>query len=232
MRNQEDRGACVCFAALANLEAELKAQVQEDVDLSEQYANWLYMNMDSVPKDWCKDGLKTTLAAQYLAKHGVCMEGLCPYEDAAAIAAHCSDKPSQKATREAKYGIGEYSLIDNLGILGPSIANPKYLEAVLCHGHDVVLGVHVAWGATPDSDGVFDVIRDKYGNPLQSGGGHAMLIVGYNRIASTPYVIYKNSWGTSEGINGYFNLSYDYIRAYARYGYIVHKFRQDMPSHP
>lgn len=161
VRNQEDRGTCVCFASLANLEVPLKAQLQEDVDLSEQYANWLYM--DIAGNDWCKDGLKTTLTAQYLTQYGVCMEGLCASEDASAIAAHCSDKPSIKARQEAKYGIGEYALIDNLGILGPSIANPSYLEAILCHGHDIVFGVHVAWGKTPDTNGVFDIILDKHG---------------------------------------------------------------------
>lgn len=230
IKDQLDRGTCVCFASLANLEVPLKAQLQAETDLSEQYANWLYMQ--NAGNDWCKDGLKTTLAAQYLSSDGVCMESLCAYEDAAAIGTHCNGGPSRAARREAKYGIEEYTLIDNLGILGPSIANPAYLEALLCHGHDIVFGVHVAWGRNPDVNGVFDVILDRYGNPLQSRGGHAMLMVGYNRTTPLPYVLCKNSWGTSVGVGGYYYLSYDYIRRYARYGYIVHKFRQDMPSHP
>lgn len=228
IRDQMDRGTCVCFASLANLEVPLKAQLQADVDLSEQYANWLYML--NLGNNWCNDGLKTTLAAQYLSTYGVCMESLCVYEDAATIGQHCDDMPSQTARDEADYGIGEYTIIDNLGMFGPSIANPNYLEALLCHGHDVVFGVHVAWGKEPDANGIFDVLLDKYGNPLQSRGGHAMLIVGYNRTKQ--YVVCKNSWGTSVGTGGHYNLSYDYIRRYARYGYIVQKFRQDMPSHP
>lgn len=230
IKDQEDRGTCVCFAALANLEVALMADLNEEVDLSEQYANWLFML--NAGSDWGKDGLKTTLAAQYLSQYGVCMEALCPYEDAASIGTHCNDKPSQKARQEASYGIEEYTLIDNLGILGPSIANPNYLEALLCHGHDIVFGVHVAWGRNPDSNGVYDIILDKYGNPLQSRGGHAMLIVGYDRSGPIPYVMCKNSWGTSVGVGGYYYLSYDYIRRYARYGYIVHRFRQNMPPHP
>ncbi len=59
-----------------------------------------------------------------------------------------------------------------------------------------------------------------------------MLIVGYNRSAPIPYIICKNSWGTSVGVSGYYNLSFDYIRQYARYSYIVQKFRLDMLSHP
>jgi hypothetical protein len=229
VRDQLDRGTCVCFASLANLETPLKASLGEEVDLSEQYANWLYML--NAGSDWCADGLKTTLAAQYLSVDGVCMEALCPYEDAATVGAHCPAWPQPRAKSESRYGIGDYSLIDNLGINGPSIANPRYLEALLCHGHDIVFGVQVAWGKSPDAAGVFDVIRDRFGNPLKSRGGHAMLIVGYNRDAPSPYVICKNSWGTSVGAAGYYYLSYDYIRQYARYGYIVHRFRDDMPKH-
>ena len=46
-----------------------------------------------------------------------------------------------------------------------------------------------------------------------------MLIVGYNRPGG--YFIVKNSWGTSRGQNGYVYLSYDYIRTYAKYGYVI-----------
>jgi C1A family cysteine protease len=227
IRDQLDRETCVCFASLANLESQLKFELQTDVDLSEQYANWLYMW--NLHKNWCSDGLKTTLAAQYLSVYGVCEEDRCVYEDAATIGGHCRRKPTPTAMQAAKYGIADYTVIDNYGILGPSIANPKYLEAVLCHGHDIVFGVHVAWGRTPDANGVLDVLLSKYGTPLPSVGGHAMLIVGYDRVKE--FVICKNSWGTSVGVGGYYNLSYDYVRTYARYGYIA-ALRRDMPPHP
>lgn len=94
----------------------------------------------------------------------------------------------------------------------------------------MVFGTHVAWG-TPNSDHIYDVILDNYGNPLQSRGGHAMVIVGYDRRnASLPYFICKNSWGTQAGDEGYYYLSYDYIRTYAKYGYIVQQIRKSMPT--
>src|SRR5262245_30854037 len=40
IKDQEDRGTCVCFASLACLEAILKGNGNQ-VILSEQYANWL-----------------------------------------------------------------------------------------------------------------------------------------------------------------------------------------------
>ena len=71
------------------------------------------------------------------------------------------------------------------------------------------------------------MITDRYGNPVRSGGGHAMLIVGYNRAGVIPYFVCKNSWGSTLGQNGYYYLSYDYIIEYAKYGYIVHEIQSD-----
>ena len=67
-------------------------------------------------------------------------------------------------------------------------------------------------------------IRQNYGgSPAPSVGGHAMLLVGFNRPAliANRYFIFKNSWNASHGHSGYFYLSYDYIRTYGKYGYAV-----------
>lgn len=229
IKDQDIRGTCVAHAALANLEAILKSQGLLDIDLSEQYAHWLFMRLQGL--DQCYDGIRTTLAARYLAQEGVCKEEDCIYEDFKTVQTHCNSTPSLQAKRNAIYGIEQYALIDRIGFFGPSIANSDYLEAILCHGHDIVLGIYVAWG-NPDEDGVYDVLLDRYGNPQATDPdqGHAMLIVGYNRSAAIPYFICKNSWGVTDGVNGYWYLSYDYIRTYAKYGYITLKICLDMPT--
>jgi hypothetical protein len=228
IKAQLDRGTCVCFASLACLEAHAKRSgVAGELDLSEQYANWLFMRF--LARDQCDDGLRTTLSARFLSTKGVCEEQYAPYEDFATVSTHCTADPSAEAKANAVYGIGTYTIIERLGYLGPSIANTDYLECVLSRGLDVVFGTHVAWGL-PDPNGVYDVVLDPYGNPLSSRGGHAMLIVGYVKNAPEPYFILKNSWGPERGVNGYYYLSHDYVRQYAKYGYIVHSLRTDMPT--
>lgn len=229
---QNDRGTCVCFASLAALEAILKRQQNLDTALSEQYAHWLFMKQEK--KTQCDDGLRATLAARYLSMFGICEETHYPYTDLATIKKDCTSEPPDLAKKNAKYGVAEYALIHRPGVpglLGPSIANTAYLETLLHHGHDIVLGTEVAWGK-PDENGVLDVVLNKYKNALESRGGHAMLIVGYNRSVPLPYFIVKNSWGKEKGNQGYYYLSYDYIRTYAKYGYIILKMLTNMTSTP
>jgi len=59
------------------------------------------------------------------------------------------------------------------------------------------------------------------GVPAEPKGGHAMLIVGYNKTVPKPYFIVKNSWGAGNGHEGYLYISYDYMKTYAKYGYYI-----------
>jgi len=226
VKNQSNRGTCVCFASMAGLEV---AYGGGSLDLSEQYANYLYMKAEG---HGCKSaGLQTHMSADYLAAHGVCQEGICQYQnDKYNFPSYCNNgglpAPAKRVSAEASspYRIKTYqkiwrndSLISDSGLW---INNPRYLEALLRSGKDIVFGTHVAGWVTPYT-GVLDVKLDPDGDPLPSVGGHAMLIVGYNKPGE--YFIVKNSWGTSKGQAGYLYLSYDYIRTYAKYGYVINE---------
>jgi len=224
VKNQNNRGTCVCFASMAGLEV---AYGGGSLDLSEQFANYLYMTAES---RGCKDaGLKTTDSANYLANDGVCVETICPYQnDKYNFPSYCNNAAPAappmrvEAVSKRPYKIKSYQKIwrnDSLTTdTGIWINNPRYLESLLRAGHDIVFGTHVAGWITPYT-GTIDVKLTGGGNPLPSVGGHAMLVVGYDR--NQEYFIVKNSWGTSKGQAGYVYLSYDYIRTYAKYGYVI-----------
>jgi hypothetical protein len=225
VKSQGNRGTCVCFASMAGLEV---AYGGGSLDLSEQFANYLYMTAES---RGCKDaGLYTHMSANYLANDGVCRESVCPYQNNKySFPAYCNNGaitpvPPMRADAVANrpFKIKSYQKIwrnDSLTTdTGIWINNPRYLECLLRAGHDIVFGTHVAGWVTPYT-GIIDVKLTGGGDPLPSVGGHAMLVVGYDR--NQEYFIVKNSWGTSKGQAGYVYLSYDYIRTYAKYGYVI-----------
>lgn len=222
VKNQNPRGTCVCFASMAGLEM---AYGGGSLDLSEQYANWVYMTAEGRS---CKQaGLQTHNSANYLAAHGVSTESRCAYQTS--FAAWCNNGGSPPPTARADadshspYRISSYQKIwrnnDLTTDTGAWINNPRYLEGILASGKDIVFGTHVAGWTTASMAAVVDVQLNASGDPLPSVGGHAILLVGYNRTGQ--YFIAKNSWGTGRGHAGYVYLSYDYIRTYAKYGYYI-----------
>ena len=224
VKDQNNRGTCVCFASLAGLEAKYGSTT---LDLSEQYANYLYMTAEG---HGCKSaGLQTTNSADYLKANGVCQESVCPYQnDKYNFPAYCNNGGAPApAMRTSAVGHDPYRIKSFEKIwrdeslttdIGNWINNPRYLMSILASGQDIVFGTHVAGWVSPYG-GIIDVTLTPGGDPVGSVGGHAMLVVGYNRTEE--YFIVKNSWGTSRGHAGYVYLSFDYVRTYSKYGYII-----------
>lgn len=236
VKDQGIRATCVPFAALAQIEAQIKATEGQEVDLSEQYANWLFMKING--KNQCNDIVVTTDAVVHLTNHGVCEEPLFPYEDKEVVERHCGAQPSAEAKANAQYGIEDYDILFRFGHSGPSLSNPNYVETILSQGHDIVVGLEIAL-IRPDDNGVYDVFLDRFRRAVSVTGtnglsgnapGHAMLVVGYDKRGPQPFFIVKNSWGADKGDHGYFFLSYEYFSTYAKVGYIITGVRTDMSA--
>ncbi len=209
VKDQGPRGTCVAFASNAALEP--FPSIPDN--LSEQFTNHLFMKKENRPA--CEDGIATYKAADYL-KSGTIRETMWAYTNAPPA---CNANAPAVTLYTPKYGIKSSLPLSGGGIL--SIKNTALLEAILGTGGNVVLGTHVAWDGSK-AGGILDVvINSGTGQIAASRGGHAMVIVGYNKPQR--YFIVKNSWGAGYGHGGYLYLSYDYIRTYAKYGYWVTK---------
>lgn len=236
VKDQGTRATCVPFAALAQIEAKIKATEGRTVDLSEQYTNWLLMKING--KNQCNDIIQTTNTAFHLKTHGVCEEALFAYEDREEVETHCSAEPSLQAKENARYGIADYDVLFRFGHSGPSLSNPNYIETILAQGDDIVVGLEIAL-IRPDDNGVFDVFLDRFRRAISVTGttglsgsapGHAVLVVGYDRRPPQPHFIVKNSWGADKGDHGYFFLSYEYFTTYAKVGYTITGIRTDLTA--
>ena len=218
IKDQGNRGTCVSHAAMALLEA--YGHISDN--LSEQYTHYKFNEFLGRRHDE-NAGLRTTDSAPFLARSDgrVCLEPNWPYISSQATVNNLvragTYGPPQAAVNDQTYGIGAYKIIEDKGLTGESIKNTRYLEALLYQGYNIVIGVWVSWD-DKDNNGVLDPRLDSRGQPI-GRGGHAMLVVGYNRTEQ--YFIVKNSWRNTWGHSGYGYFSYDYIRSCAKYGYVV-----------
>ncbi len=215
VKDQGARGTCTAFAALGGLEARGK---REGVtrDLSENHAFQLFMS-ESGQSCTVSGGFTTWQTGPILTERGVCAESFMPYTSNAcpsSVPVSCQSSGNARFTSTAHFFTPTYG---GTGALRAD--NTNLLESFIKAGHDIVYGLNVAGNDWSGGDGIIDVQVDGSGNPAPSVGGHAMLIVGYNRTQN--YFIVKNSWGTDWGHDGYAHISYEYIQTYGKYGYAV-----------
>jgi C1A family cysteine protease len=225
VKNQGGRGSCVAHASCGCLEA--FPQIPDD--LSEQYLHYKFNEFMGRRHD-ANQGLKTTNAAGYLARPDgrICEEADWPYMTQGAINRAVRDGvygPPADAINNQDYGIISYKIITDKGTTGDSIKNTRYLEALVYQGYNVVIGTWVSWD-DKDNNGILDPVLDSNGNPV-GRGGHAMVVVGYNR--ANQYFIVKNSWGPGWGHSGYALLHYNLIRSCFKYGFVV---KEPLPPTP
>lgn len=220
IKDQGYRNTCVAFASVAGLEAAYRKR-GTTVDISENHAYNVFMpHVDKTCHD--DQGVPTWKAAGWLTGKQVCSEGQNPYiSDEKAPGTNCATIPPACSPQ---FGFATtiplYGTEGGAGTL--SINNTNYLESFLDAGLDIVGGFFLAgtdWSDGTAESGVIDVQTDASGNPIGGTGGHAMLIVGYNRVQR--YFIIKNSLGTDFGHDGYAYVSYDFMQTYAKYGYVV-----------
>lgn len=218
IKNQGARGTCVAFAAMAGIESWYKWKNAATRDLSEQHAFEIFMAKEGKKSCW-DDGLQTWKAAGYLTTDRVCSNWAytttLPACDVTVPATCSSSATHGHTSTQVLFATAQ-------GGTGTQVAeNTNYLESILAAGNDIVFGLFLAgsdWSDTTIDTGVIDV-QLVGGNPAPAYGGHAMLMVGYNRSAN--YFELKNSWGADQGHAGYVRVSYEYLQTYAKYGYYI-----------
>lgn len=227
VKSQGGRGTCVAHASMGLLEA--FSHIPDD--LSEQCTHYKFNEFLNRPHNQ-DAGLRTTDAAPFLARSDgrVCLESDWPYipnqSTINSLVANNNYNPPQDCLSGGAFGIGSYKIITDKGLTGESIKNTRYLEALLFKGHNIVIGTWVSWD-DKDNNGILDPVLDSNGNPI-GRGGHAMLVVGYNRLSQ--YFIVKNSWGRGWGHNGYAYLHYNLIRSCFKYGFVVNSVVPAAPT--
>jgi hypothetical protein len=241
IRDQADRGTCGVFAATAAIEARYRRDYGLSLNLSEQYFMHIvkstdlrsprYYKYENQSSYWWGAGshsialatsypLPLETEAPYLNQTGMNNVRL-SIPAAGALTWH-SD-PAQNPTtqaqidafeysplyiplsarRNARYGVSSYTLLNT-----SQARNTTLLEDYISTNREVAIDVELKWRYDA-ATGIH-----QYDSTVNYGG-HAMLIVGYDRTQS--YFLLKNSWGGTS----YVKVSYEFIQNAAYSGAVV-----------
>jgi len=186
VKNQEQCGSCWAFSATGVLESAHAIKTGQLVELSEQQlvdCSGEYGNMG------CNGGMPSWALEYVRYNKGQDTEDSYPYTGQDGSCQFSSSSVGATVTDVMNITQGdETSLKSALGTVGP---------------------VSVCFDVSNDlanyKSGVYSS-DECSSDPMQVN--HAVLAVGYDTTASTPYLIVKNSWGEDFGINGYFWIKY------------------------
>lgn len=195
---------CVAYAVITATEAQMRLQGQAVPEGGFSQA-WLYTRckqLDGVPGI---GGTYIFTALEVAKNEGLCPEEICPTPPHK----NQNDKNLPELTpamaeAAAPYKIESYKrLLDNLGY-----ADMQQAKAALANGHYVVMGSYVEQSWDTQYGGW---LLDPWG---YIRGGHAIVLDGYddNQLhkAYTGFYDGANSWGDWWGMDGYFEMSYNY----------------------
>lgn len=188
--DQGDLGSCTANAIAGAYEYEQRRQGLSDFMPSRLF---VYYNervmINTVNEDsgaFIRDGMKS------VAKLGVPPEPEWPYD----IGRFRQQPTGQVYTDALEHQVITYARVDT--------GSQTHVKQALATGTPVVFGFTVfPWFEEIGADGVAKIPK---GDPGQVLGGHAVLLVGYERLKghrNTVYGIVRNSWGPAFGDGGY-----------------------------
>lgn len=185
VQNQQSCGSCVAFGTVSALEAVIRIELGQQIDIDLSEAHLFYCGGGS-----CSQGWTISKAVNYIESYGIPQESCFPYTPRQT---DCDRTCPDWETQAIK-------LLDGSRIkysYPPSINNIQ--EALIEHG-PLITAFTVYDDFFSYNSGVYIQTSDRV------AGGHAVAIVGYDN--SEQYWICKNSWGSNWGENGFFKIGF------------------------
>ena len=214
VRDQGGRGTCVAFSSVGLREYLAGCSVE----LSEQFLYWACKQLDGHPDE---AGTFVHTAMSALSTMGVCPRETWPYNPEQIL----GDESQGPAPDEAREQATSFVMLNSRAVAPNCVNHYKHVLAGTdgLGGMPVVIACLVfnSWFRSAATHQTGKITMPLPGEqPL--GGGHAMLIVGYQDDSSVPgggYFIVRNSWSerwasASPEVPGHALMPYAYVERY------------------
>lgn len=197
VEDQGSVGSCTANALCGAFERLHYVAQQRHIDFSRLFLYYCERAREGTTNEDAGAMIRTGIKC--LAANGCCPENIWPYKVGNVFT------PPSKAALDAA--------TPNKAIAYRRIRGLNGLKTALASGHPVTFGFQVY--ASSESPGVS--LSGIIPVPVRRGwfsrdrllGGHAVLAVGYND--ETNHIIFRNSWGSGWGADGYGYLPYEFI---------------------
>lgn len=197
--NQGQLGSCTANALAGSIEYNLLREKVSDFIPS---CLFIYYNeremMGTVDED---SGATLSIGIHSIMKQGACHETTWPYIDQGD---KFKEKPTQACYLEAQNTVD----LDNV-TLAHLNQDLTTLKAALYNNNPIVYGVRVYESFMTKAARFSGEIPMPKIETEMLKGGHAIMLVGYDDEAGK--FIFRNSWGTSWGAQGYGYMPYEYV---------------------
>ena len=203
VEDQGQVGSCASNAMVGAVEYLERAQGKPAVDLSRLFVYYNARRMSGRVQVDSGSTIPEAMAS-FLA-YGAPPEDVWPYDPMAFMS-----EPSQDAYRQAfSHEPAEYARVDGTDAV----------KAALARKQPVVFGINLperAYQEAGQTGRMPAVTEAEIEESKATGGGHAMLLVGYDLDAGTFLV--RNSWGEAWGERGYCHMPFELLEAGSGYG--------------
>lgn len=222
VKNQSDRGTCTFFSTAALLEATIKKDMNQEVNLSEEFMSHVTKSQGYFPSD---EGSTVLYNIYGIDKAGLMLERDSSYQPSWFTKGLPCEKfkptdsgvPAKCFTHNAPDAQALKNVIkaDSIEFNGLEKNTNEVIRFLAEEKRPLTVAIAVNFNGWPQSGDVFhnEVLRQECLADNSACGGHSVILTGYDLDKGVFF--FKNSWGIEWGQQGYGTITIATVDRYA-----------------